>query len=127
MTKKQILMVDDDRDFLNVLQVRLEGYDFQVSGVTDVMGALQAVEKQAPDLVILDIGLPVGNGILLLRKFRSMDSLKNVPVIVLTARRPNFLREESFKYGATAFFQKPADNEALLSTIRKALGESSRN
>jgi DNA-binding response OmpR family regulator len=125
MINKKILIVDDDRDFLVALQVRLEGHGYHVVSAVDVLGALDAVETETPDLIILDIRLFVGNGILLLRRLKSTDSFANVPVIILTAQQPGFLREEAFKHGAVAYFQKPADNEKLLSAMRNALHEPS--
>src|SRR5206468_3156231 len=63
MTNKSILIVDDDRDFLVALRARLEGHGYHVLTAIDVLGALDAVETQTPDLIILDIRLFVCNGI----------------------------------------------------------------
>jgi CheY-like chemotaxis protein len=125
MPKPRILLVDDDRDFLLAMRVRLEASGYEVIGTSDVIGALAAVENQPPpDLILLDIGLGVGNGIMLLDCFRTMDALKRTPVVILTALPVPFLRDEARKRGVAAFFQKPADNAELLAAIRQALGEN---
>ena len=125
MPKHRILMVDDDRDLLLAMRVRLEASGYEVVGTSDVIGTMAAVENQPPpDLILLDIGLGIGNGIMLLDYFRTMDALKRIPVIILTALPMPFLRDEARKRGVAAFFQKPADNAELLVAIRQALGEN---
>lgn len=124
MPKHRILLVDDDRDFVLAMRVRLEANGYEVSEAFSVLGALEAVEKQAPpSLILLDIGFGVGNGIMLLDLFRTVDAVKRTPVIILTAQPAPFLRDEASRRGVAAFFQKPADNAELLAAIRKALGE----
>jgi len=124
MPKHRILMVDDDRDFLLAMRVRLEASGYEVIEAPDVNIALAVVEHQPPpDLILLDIGLTIGNGIMLLDCFRTMDALKRTPVIILTAQPATYLRDEARKRGVAAFFQKPADNAELLAAIRQALGE----
>jgi len=124
MAKPRILLVDDDRDFLLALRVRLEASGYAVIGVSDVSSALAAVAQPPfPDLIILDIGLGIGNGILLLDRFRTVEALPQIPVIILTAQPAPFLRDEAHKRGVTAFFQKPADNAKLLAAIQQAIAD----
>ena len=125
MPKHKILVVDDDHDFLLAMRVRLEASGYEVLEASDVSGALTAVANQPPpDLILLDIGLGIGNGIMLLDRFRTVDALKQIPVVILTAQPAQFLRDEASQRGVAAFFQKPADNTELLAAIRQALGEN---
>jgi len=78
-------------------------------------------QKERPDLIILDIGLPAGDGFVVLDRLQQSAALSAIPVIVLTARDPEFNREHTLKAGATAFLQKPADNSELLNVIRTTL------
>ena len=78
-------------------------------------------QKEKPDLIILDIGLPAGDGFVVLDRLQQSAHLSSIPVIVLTARDPQFNRERTMKAGATAFLQKPADNDELLGVIRATL------
>jgi CheY-like chemotaxis protein len=122
--KRKILIVDDDRDFLLAMRVRLEASGYSVSEAAGADTALTIVDAEPPpDLILLDIGLPAGNGIMLLDCFRMTNSVRNVPVIILTAQPAPFLRHEAEQRGVVGFFQKPADNMELLQAIRKALGE----
>ena len=78
--------------------------------------------KEAPDLVILDLGLPAGDGFLVLERMRRLADLVATPVIVLSARDPTDNKKRALDAGAVAFFQKPPDNHEFLSEIRQALG-----
>jgi two-component system KDP operon response regulator KdpE len=121
VSREKILIVDDDEDLLRALRLRLEAHGYQVLSAHDVIGAITSVESEHPDLIILDIGLPVGNGILLLRRLRATPHTHDLPVVILTAQPPAFLKEEAMREGATGFLQKPADNNELLAMIRRAL------
>jgi DNA-binding response OmpR family regulator len=72
-------------------------------------------------LIILDLGIPVGDGFVVLERLQSNDALSAIPVIVLTARDRQNNEDRALKAGAAAFFQKPVDNEELLNVIRVSL------
>jgi DNA-binding response OmpR family regulator len=74
-------------------------------------------------LIILDLGLPAGDGYLVLERLRAMIDQVATPVIVLSAWDPVNNKQRSLQAGAVAFFQKPPDNREFLSAIRHALGE----
>ena len=83
---------------------------------------LQTVRKVEPDLVLLDLGLPGGGGLMFLERLRSLTSLPYIPVIVLTASAGS--REDvALAAGAQAYFEKPPDNDLLLTSIRAQIGE----
>jgi DNA-binding response OmpR family regulator len=79
---------------------------------------------ELPDLVILDLGLPAGDGFLVLERMRGLADLAAIPVIVLSARDPAGNKQRAIDAGAAAFFQKPPDNHEFLAAIRQALGET---
>jgi DNA-binding response OmpR family regulator len=124
MSKKTILIVDDDRDQRTALDVRLKASGYRVVGAADAVQAITIGRKENPDLVLLDIGLPGGDGLGVLKRLRSMTSTSAVPVIALSAMDPASYRDRMLAAGAVAYFQKPADFKALLKAIREALGES---
>jgi DNA-binding response OmpR family regulator len=78
-------------------------------------------QKEHPHLIILDLGLPAGDGFAVLKLLRQYPALEDIPVIVLTARDPESAEKRALESGAVAFFQKPADNEELLGVIRACL------
>jgi len=79
--------------------------------------------RETPDLILLDLGLPAGDGFLVLERLRAMTGLVATPVIVLSARNPANNEQRALQAGAVAFFQKPPDSREFLTEIRRALGE----
>src|SRR5580704_2945515 len=122
MAKSRILVVDDDPDLVRALRLRLRANNYEVTTATDGYSAIASAQKERPALIILDLGLPVGDGFVVLDRLQSIDALAGVPVIVLSARDPQANEERALKAGAMAFFQKPADNGELLNVIRVSLG-----
>src|SRR5579863_728161 len=121
-SKPKILVVDDDPDLVRAMRLRLRANNFDVTTATDGYSAIASAQKDRPALIILDLGLPVGDGFVVLDRLQNIDALAGVPVIVLSARDPQSNEERALKAGATAFFQKPADNDELMNAIRNSLG-----
>jgi DNA-binding response OmpR family regulator len=124
MPKPKILVVDDDPDLVRALRLRLRANNFEVTTATDGYSAVAAAQKERPALIILDLGLPVGDGFVVLDRLQAIDSLSSIPIIVLSARDPQANEERALKAGAAAFFQKPADNDELMNVIRVSLSPS---
>jgi DNA-binding response OmpR family regulator len=123
MSDKTILIVDDDPDVRLGLHVRLRANHYNVIFAGDGMASIAEARKHMPDLIILDLGLPAGDGFNVMEKLKVNDNLSLIPVIVVSARDPAANRERALKAGAKAFLQKPVDNAKLLAVIRKVLGE----
>ncbi len=123
MNKPKILIVDDDPDLRRGLNLRLRANHFDTAYASDGFTAIAMAQKERPDLIILDIGLPAGDGFVVLDRLQQSASLSAIPVVVLTARDPQANRERTLKAGAVAFMQKPADNNELLSVIRATLNQ----
>ena len=121
MPKQKILVVDDDPDLVRALRLRLRANNYDITTASDGYSAVASAQKDRPDLIVLDLGLPAGDGFVVLDRLQNIDALAGVPVIVLSARDPQGNEERALKAGATAFFQKPADNEELLNVIRVSL------
>ena len=126
MPRNTILIVEDDADLALALSVRLQSEGYRVARAPDALMALSMVRSQEPDLVILDLGLPAGGGLMFLERLRALANLPFIPVIVLTARDET-ARDPAMAAGAQAFLQKPADNEVLLGEIRRLLGRDPVN
>jgi DNA-binding response OmpR family regulator len=121
MDKPKILIVDDDPILRRGLNVRLRANDYETAYATDGLSAIAMARSERPDLILLDLGLPAGDGFSVLERLQQSANLSNIPVIVLTARDPVPSRVRALTAGATAFFQKPVDNSRLLSAIRTTL------
>src|SRR5450755_3846035 len=123
MGNKKILIVDDDPDVRLGLHVRLKANHYDVIFAADGMASIAEARKHMPDLIILDLGLPAGDGFSVMERLKATDSLSLIPVIVVSARDHNANADRALKAGARAFLQKPVDNAELLKVIRQVLGE----
>jgi len=121
MPRTKILIVDDDPDLRKALKLRLRANNYETVQASDGYSALAVAQKERPDLIILDLGLPAGDGFVVLDRLQNSDVLSDVPVIVLTARDPQGNEKRAIDAGATAFFQKPADNAELLEVVRASV------
>jgi DNA-binding response OmpR family regulator len=125
MSQKKILIVDDDPEVRLSLQVRLKVNNYDVVFAGDGVAGIAEARKHLPDVIILDLGLPAGDGFSVLERLKANDSLSMIPVIVVSGRVRIPNRDWALKAGAIAFLQKPVDHARLLSMIRYALGEKS--
>ena len=125
MNRAKIMIVDDDPELRMALKLRLRANDYHTVHACDGYSAIALAQKEHPNLIILDLGLPAGNGYLVLERLRGSDALSSIPVIVLTARDPQANEARSLEAGAVAFFQKPADNTELLEMISASLQAAS--
>jgi two-component system KDP operon response regulator KdpE len=121
MAKPKILIIDDDFDLRRGLNLRLRANNYDTLYATDGLSATATIQKEHPDLIILDLGLPAGDGFVVMERLQKSANLACIPVIVLTCRDPQANRDRALRAGARAFFQKPVDNEELLEAIRAAL------
>jgi DNA-binding response OmpR family regulator len=119
--RAKIMVVDDDPDLRQALSLRLRANHFDTINVCDGYSAIAMAQKEHPHLIILDLGLPAGDGFAVLKHLQEYPALSVIPVIVLTARDPDANEKRTLESGAVAFFQKPADNEELLGVIRASL------
>jgi CheY-like chemotaxis protein len=90
----------------------------------DALSAVTEVRKHEPDLILLDLGLPAGDGFVVMDRFKCVPALAIIPIIVVSGRAGAANRERAVKAGAKAFLEKPVDNVELLAVIRQALGET---
>jgi len=114
---KKILVVDDDSVMRLGYQMLLktEGYETFFAG--DAMSAMSEARKCQPDLIILDMGLPAGDGVVVMQRLKANIHLALVPVIVVSANATN--KDRALVAGAKAFLPKPWKDEELLATIRQ--------
>lgn len=123
MAKRKILIVDDDADVRAGLNIRLRANGYDTSFAADALTALQEARKYGPDLVILDLGLPGGDGYVVMERMKRIPALAVIPVLVLSARDRESNENRVSMAGAAAFLQKPFEDATLLSEVKKALGE----
>jgi DNA-binding response OmpR family regulator len=124
MNPADILIVDDDPDMLQALQIRLKANGYDVHCAEDGTGAISEARKHAPDLIVLDLGIPAGDGFVVLDTLKTNIDLSSIPVIVLSGRDRRANEERVLNAGARAFLQKPVESNEFLAVIRQALGET---
>lgn len=119
--KKRILLIEDEEDIaaLIKLQAELSGYKLHVE--VDGINGYRAIEREKPDLVILDIMLPGENGFDVCRKMKSNPDLKNIPVLILSAKGEEFDVVLGLELGADDYVQKPFSPKVLFSRIKAIL------
>jgi CheY-like chemotaxis protein len=120
--QSKIMIVDDDPDLCHALGLRLRANHYKTLSTGDGYSALALAQKEHPDLVLLDLGLPgFATGAVVLKHMRTFPSLAPIPVIVLTGRDLRDYKQPMLELGAAGCFQKPVDNEELLDLIRVSL------
>ncbi len=124
MTAKKILIIEDDKDLLRGLNVRLKATGYSTVFATDAVSAISVARKEVPDVIVLDIGLPCGDGFTVMKRLTSLAPTSATPIVVMTGRDPEDYKDRALKAGAVAFLHKPFDHDEFLATIREALGES---
>lgn len=118
---KKILIIDDDRDFIDVFKTRLEVTGYKVEGLTNPDEGRWSMRGDPPDLVILDLNMPGQSGFELLVSLPRQIGDKIIPVIVFTAREVPSDEAEVHNLGAAAFFVKGRDDKAIMEKIREIL------
>lgn len=119
--KKRILLIEDEEDIaaLIKLQADLSGYKLHVE--VDGVNGYRAVEREKPDLVLVDIMLPGQNGFDVCRKIKNNSELKNIPVIILSAKGEELDMILGLELGADDYVSKPFSPKVLFSRIKAIL------
>jgi DNA-binding response OmpR family regulator len=120
MTHK-ILVVEDDKRIALALAVRLRAGGYDVVTAPDAVQAVSMALKHRPDLILLDLLMPGGNGFVVAERIQDLEMMLGVPCIFITASKQPGLREQARRLGAAGFFEKPYDAGELLATIRETL------
>ena len=122
MTRRPcILLADDDELLLKALSIRLERMNVQVITATDGYNSLAKAKEHKPDLLILDVNMPAGDGFSVQERLKGDPSLSSIPVIYLTGDQSERLDSFAERAGAFALFHKPFKLPQLVETINKAL------
>jgi DNA-binding response OmpR family regulator len=126
VSNKKILVVEDDGDVRLGYQVLLKANYYDTFFAADAATAVKEALKCQPDLIILDLGLPAGDGFMVLDRYRANLNLAMIPVVVVSARSVHSSEHRALKAGARAYVQKPWDDDELLTLIGKLVGQPER-
>jgi chemosensory pili system protein ChpA (sensor histidine kinase/response regulator) len=121
--KLTIMVIDDSITMRKVTARILERHNIQVATAKDGMDAVAMLQTQVPDLAILDIEMPRMDGFEVVAHVRNQPHLRHLPVIMVTSRGGEKHRQRAMKLGVNDYLTKPYQEEQLLQSIRKILGE----
>ncbi|MGH7927968.1 MAG: response regulator [Candidatus Binatia bacterium] len=120
MVKKRILVVDDT-EFNRDLVVQLLQDDYEIIIAENGAEALEKTQEQRPDLILMDLGMPVMDGWEATRRLKANDDLRHIPVIAVTSHAMVGDEIEARKAGCDDYLPKPIDEDLLLKKIKKHL------
>ena len=118
---KSILIIEDDQKIAMALMVRLKANGYKASVAPDAFAGVSQARAIKPDLILLDISMPGGNGFQLAETFLRMPETNGTPIIFITASKNPELLQKVMELGAIGLFEKPFDIEKLLSSIERKL------
>ena len=119
----KILIVEDEIDLAKVLAKRLMQNNFEVKIASDAYQGVALAHKEMPDLVILDLMLPAGGGLNVLKNLRKSAHTCHLPIIVVTGSQDEELKRQVREEGVDAFFLKPYEAKVVIGAIEKILNK----
>lgn len=122
--KKRILLIEDEEDIAALIKLQAEVFGYKLHVEVDGINGYRAIEREKPDLVILDIMLPGQNGFDVCRKMKNNADLRNIPVIIITAKGEELDVVLGLELGADDYIAKPFSPKVLFSRIKAVLRRS---
>jgi len=123
MAKKRVLVVDDDIDLLEMLKLRIQSQGYEFDGAQDAYKMFEIMHARCPDVVVLDIMLPMKDGYSALREMRKVDKFKDIPVIILTAKEKEKVGDLFALENIAYFVEKPFETNDLVKKINAAISQ----
>jgi len=123
---KRVMLVDDSRDVLNLLQHELEWLGYQVEALMDGAAALSASKRMPPDVIISDLGLPGMDGFEFIRRVRTSPRLASIPAIALTGSDLDTDIQRALALGFTTHLTKPVEMDDLVKLIEQLTSRRSQ-
>jgi two-component system alkaline phosphatase synthesis response regulator PhoP len=121
-SRARVLIVDDEADIVSTIQYRLEFCEFEVITAANGKEGLEKAANEKPDIILLDISMPVMNGHEMLERLKNRPDLKDIPVIMLTAYSDAKDVTKAADLGIADYVTKPFDFTELMGKISNALG-----
>jgi DNA-binding response OmpR family regulator len=121
VSQADILIVDGYPDMRQALEIRLRANGYDVHCAANGAGAISEARRHRPDLIVLDLSLPVGDGFHVLDVLKTNFTLSSIPVIVLSGRDRAANEDRVLNAGARTFLQKPVETHEFLAVIRETI------
>jgi DNA-binding response OmpR family regulator len=119
--EKTILVVDDEREWIQMLSMRMTRGGYRIEASFDAVQAVGRAVQLRPSLIMLDIMMPGGGGLVALKNIRENARVFGVPVIVVSARGDKDVKDAAEKLGISGYFVKPVNMKRVLSRIGQLL------
>lgn len=120
--KMKILIVDDEPLNVDYLEQRLEDLEYQIITAADGQEALNKIKSEQPDLILLDLMMPVLDGFAVLSEVKADSNLRDTPVIIISADHESKSIVRGIKQGADDYLTKPVNAELLVKKVKEFLG-----
>src|SRR5712691_5330890 len=121
---RRILIVDDEPNIVTSLEFLMRGSSYEVQVARNGEEALRRAESFRPDLILLDVMMPQRSGFEVCQKIRDSRALRDVKIIMLTAKGRDAEKDRGLELGANAYVTKPFSTKELMNTVRALLPES---
>ena len=119
----KILVIEDDIDVTKVLKKRLVDNGYDVITANEPTEGLRLAHGEKPDLILLDLKLPTGGGLSVLRSLKMSSETREIPVVVVTGVKRVEIKDQVLKEGALAYIEKPYEPQELMETVRGILSK----
>jgi len=117
----KILIIDDDLFIITILKDLFTKEGYQVVACRDGYSAVEITHKQKPDLIILDMLLPGGGGLSILKRIKLSNHINKIPIVALSSLKDDESKNKAFSQGVDAYIEKPYDEKNLLDTIKSLI------
>jgi DNA-binding response OmpR family regulator len=118
---RRILIVDDEPNIVTSLEFLMRGSNYEVLAARNGEEALRLAESFQPDVVLLDVMMPQRSGFEVCQKIRKNPALRDVKILMLTAKGRDVEKERGLDLGANAYITKPFSTKELMNTVRRLL------
>jgi CheY-like chemotaxis protein len=120
--KLKVLIVDDEAFNVDYLEQALEDSNYQIITASNGKEALDRIQSEQPDLVLLDLSMPVLDGFAVLAQVKANQVLRDIPVIIISAEHDSKSVVKGIKQGAEDYLTKPVDADLLVKKVKEFLG-----
>ncbi len=119
----RVLVIDDERDIAHVMRLLLEQRGHEVFVAEDGSRGLALAQRQTPDVILLDLMMPVMDGFAALQSVKADPRTLDIPVVIITAMQPEQVEQRCYSMGARAYVRKPFDVGILVGTVEDLIEE----
>ena len=123
---KKVLIVDDEPEILSILSFRISNWGYDPLPADSGQEGLDIAKEELPDLIILDVMMPILDGFETLKRLKQSDTTKNIPVIMITVANAKMEVEKGISMGANFYLTKPYDAQELKNKIIQLIGEGEK-